>query len=257
MRNFGDYKPASHPQSVYGCPVTISGLVFTSRMKLDSKGLAGSATQWDYLLRARFLLNIQRINGLVNVLFSSEALQSTAPFRSEGVRGDILRSIVVFLHATFEVILRSCVPNPSKRISVYSASDLNKVLRLVGISAQPFKDLYPPLTQMAKRRKLIVHDADVSTTKDQGVGAWTIVDDWQSIMWLLAVPTFYYQLLISTGVASHLDHDRCKRLRRVMLSHVDFGKKLVNFPKQSRELQLEAVENLSATATDMAAILKT
>src|SRR4051812_35148605 len=99
-------------------------------MKLDSKRLAGSATKWDDLFRARFLLNVERINGLVNVLFSSEALQSTAPFRSEGVRADILRSIVVFLHATFEAILRSCVSSPSKRLSVYSASDLNKVLRL-------------------------------------------------------------------------------------------------------------------------------
>lgn len=66
------------------------------------------STKDELLLKARFHLNIGRINGLVGLLCSNEALGPTSLFQDqEGVRADIFRSVVVFLHATFEAVPRS------------------------------------------------------------------------------------------------------------------------------------------------------
>jgi hypothetical protein len=62
----------------------------------------------DKLMTARFTLNMERIHGLVKLIYSDIAsLRPTGAFKSEGPRADILRAIVVFLHATFEDVLRS------------------------------------------------------------------------------------------------------------------------------------------------------
>src|ERR1700693_564234 len=81
------------------------------------------------IIEVRFLLNMGRINRLLHLLYSNEALKPTGIFRSEGPRADILRSIVVFLHATFEVVLRSHVPRPDKRLCFYSTIDLDRAIK--------------------------------------------------------------------------------------------------------------------------------
>jgi hypothetical protein len=184
------------------------------------------------LLYARFHLNMRRIDDLTNlIVLDIDSLRPTGLFQSEGVRADILRTIVVFLHATFEDVLRSMARQPNKKISFYSGADIDKVLRQSGLDPRPFKPLYPPLTQMAKRRKRIVHEADLSKPTDTVSEVWTIVDDWQLIMWLMAVRGFYYQLRISVNAASAVERAMCERLRKAMQSHVDFGNQLRAFPE--------------------------
>jgi len=63
------------------------------------------------ILQTRFLLNMSRIHGLLRVTrLDYEELKPSAGFQSEGIRADILRSAVVFLHATFEDVVRSRIP---------------------------------------------------------------------------------------------------------------------------------------------------
>ena len=182
-------------------------------------------------LKARFHLNMSRINSLVKLLCSDfDQVKPTGLFKSSGTRADILRAIVVFLHATFEDVLRSQLPKPNKNLSFYSHTDIDKALKLSGIDAKPFKPLYPPLTQMAKRRKRIVHQADLAAHTTTVSEVWGIVDDWQLIMWLMAVPAFYYQLRMSTGVANVVERTMYERYRAAMLTHVDFGHQLLAFP---------------------------
>ena len=74
------------------------------------------------LLKSRFHLNMSRIGSLVNLLTSHDTPEQVKLFGdSEGVRADILRSIVVFLHATFEVVLRSHIPKQNSKFSFYRA----------------------------------------------------------------------------------------------------------------------------------------
>ena len=212
-------------------------------------------TTKDELLKTRFLLNMGRINGLVRLLYSNEALKPAGLFQSEGVRADILRSIVVFLHATFEVVLRSRIPKPNKSLSFYSRTDLDKALTLSGIDAKPFAPLYAPLTQMAKRRKRIVHEADFSGRTDVVSEAWGVADDWQLIMWFMTVEAFYYQLRISVNAASVIERTRFERLGKAMRSHVDFGNQLLAFPKVPPELQREALQKFVVTLKSIVATL--
>src|SRR6266478_9992652 len=106
----------------------------------------------DELPSERFRLNMKRIPGLVQLVVSNEALKPVGLFHSEGARAEILRSVVVFLHATVEDFVRSRLPKPRKRFAFYSSVDLDKVLKHSGIDATPVKWLYPPLTEMAKRK---------------------------------------------------------------------------------------------------------
>lgn len=205
------------------------------------------------LLETRFHLNMSRISGLVALLASHDALKSTTVFGSSGLaRADILRSIVVFLHATFEVALRGHLSNPSRSLSFYSRTDLEKALKFSGIDATPFRFLYPPLTQMAKRRKRIVHEADLLQGESH---EWGIADDWQLIMWLLAVPEFYYQLRISLDAANAVERTMHERLRIAMASHVTFGKQLMAFPAVSRELRSQALLEISVTLDSIVSTL--
>jgi hypothetical protein len=202
----------------------------------------------------RFRLNMSRITGMVQHLSSSDSLKPIQLFGySEGVRADILRSIVVFLHATFEVVLRGHLPRPNRSLSFYSSSDLDKALRLSKIDAIPFRDLYPPLTEMAKRRKRIVHEADWS---DHTSPQWGIVDDWQLIMWLLAVPAFYYRLSLSINPVASVDQARYDGLRSAMRDHVAFGKQLVALPEIPRELRLQALQESVTTLKRVIATLQ-
>ena len=90
------------------------------------------------LLYARFHLNMRRIDDLTNlIVLDIDSLRPTGLFQSEGVRADILRTIVVFLHATFEDVLRSIARQPNKKMSFYSGADIDKVLRQSGLDPAP------------------------------------------------------------------------------------------------------------------------
>jgi hypothetical protein len=199
-----------------------------------------------------------RINGLVKLIhLNVDELRPPGLFeQSDGVRGDILRAIVVFLHATFEDVLRSYIPKPNKSYSFYSRTDIDKALERCDIDPKPFKSLYAPLTQMAKRRKRIVHDADLSSRTDTIMQAWEFADDWQLIMWLMAVPAFYYQLRISKRVADKVEVSKYEKFRKAMLSHVDFGKHIVSFPKVPSELRIDALEKAAKFLETISTILK-
>jgi hypothetical protein len=209
------------------------------------------------LLKARFDLNTGRISGLLQLIFSDfDSLRPKGVFQSDGIRADILRSIVVFLHATFEDVLRSHVPKPNKKLSFYSGTDIDKALKQRGIDAGPFRPLYPPLAQMAKRRKQIVHEADLSSRTDTVSDAWGLADDWQLIMWFMAVGAFYYRLRMAVNAATVVERARYQTLWKAMLIHVEFGNQLVAFPEVPRELRREALEHTVITLETIVATLK-
>ena len=83
-----------------------------------------------------------------------------------------------------------------------------------------------------------------------------VVDDWQLIMWLFAVSAFYYRLPVSLGPANAVDRTMCERLRPAMLSHVDFSKQLIAFPKAAPDLRIEALQSVSGILKGIAAMLK-
>jgi hypothetical protein len=63
------------------------------------------------ILQTRFLLNMSRIHGLLRITrLDHDELKPKSIFHSEGISADILRSAVVFLHATFEDVVRSRIP---------------------------------------------------------------------------------------------------------------------------------------------------
>jgi hypothetical protein len=80
----------------------------------------------------RFSINMDRIKGLVNLSGSDiDARSLIYPFQTIGVKADICRTIVVFLHATFEDVLRTIARRQID--SAKSQEFLNKI-PLIGLS---------------------------------------------------------------------------------------------------------------------------
>ncbi len=74
---------------------------------------------------------MERIAGLVKLGFSDVVpMNSTAIFQFEGARSDILRTVIVFLHATFEDVLRTIA---RQRLALAESRILDNI-PLVGIS---------------------------------------------------------------------------------------------------------------------------
>ena len=206
-------------------------------------------------MTARFRLNMERIHGLVKLIHGDIALLKPTGFvQSEGPRAEILRAIVVFLHATFEDVLRSRARPYNKKFAFYSGADLDKILRRCRLDPSPFKPLYPPLTQMAKRRTRIVHCADLSNQTDTVSDAWTIADEWQLGMWLIAVPAFH-SLLTSIDHDDDVARANYKKLREAMDGYVVFGKQLVAFTDTPPELRIEALQKALQTVASVSAAL--
>jgi hypothetical protein len=191
---------------------------------------------------------------MVELLSSHDTLKPTKVFGiSSGARADILRAMVVFLHATFEVALRSLIPKLRGRWNFYSSNDLDRALRFCGIDATPFRCVYPTLTQLAKRRQRIVHNADFLRGQPH---EWSIADDWSLIMWLIAVPAFYYQLRISLRAATEVERAMPGNLRTAMARHVAFGKQMLALPAVPRKLRLEALQEIVVTLKSISSTLQ-
>ncbi len=79
------------------------------------------------LLKARFLVNMGRVSGLVKLVSSDiDQLRPTGFGQYEGAGADILRSVVVFLHATFETLLRSQIVHQRKKSGVSILAQISR-----------------------------------------------------------------------------------------------------------------------------------
>jgi hypothetical protein len=207
----------------------------------------------DELLKTRFELNMSRIKTVVDAAMAGS--ETTRLFEYAGAQGELRRAIVVFLHATFEVALRGHVSNAVKGFTFSGKSDLDKALKRSGVDPAQFAHLYQPLIQMARRRNRIVHQADLeddSTIAD----AWNVADEWQLMLWLMAVPAFFYKMRIERGIASAKEAEKYNWNLLAMEHHGTFAKQVLAFPSLPEHLRIQGLQEISATLQTTAASLK-
>ena len=177
-------------------------------------------------IKGRYELTMGRIAGLVQLVFSDiPQLKPTGFLEYTGASADLLRSTTVFLHAAFEDLVRS-LSDRRTSWSFHSRTDLEKRLKHAGIEPTAFESLYPPLTQLAKRRHRIVHHADLTPSTIQ-IAPWTITDYWQLSMWNLAVICFYYRLLMHFEPANHSIQHSHDRIMTAMSANVEFAHRML------------------------------
>lgn len=203
------------------------------------------------LLAVRFELNMGRLADLVRLVTSGRLPKGSKPFERTGVGADISRAIVVFLHATFEDILRTVGTakrgRNAKVESFGSWPPVKRILEQIGLDPTPFEDLKPPLKAMMERRHRIVHRADLSNPRDRTSATWTIADEWQLIMWLLTVVTFYSLLCVSMNPANDIERAAYQRRRKAMDRVVTFGKQLVGVGQAAPDRQSAALQEAFET----------
>jgi hypothetical protein len=207
--------------------------------------------------KARFTRNMGRIGAISRFLDSGvEGLEKATPLQSEGVRADILRAVVVFLHATTEDFIRSGLPRPNKKFTFSSAADIQKTLIKVSVDPAQFKDLFPALTQMAKRRIQIVHYADLPGAPDEVISPWKFADDWQLIHWHLTVVAFCYRLRRATGSIGKVEARALQNVEKALIKNVEFANAVIALGSMSPEQQKEEMAKLAAIVNDFKEALK-
>ena len=120
----------------------------------------------------RFNVNMARIAGLMSLALSGDR-QPNSFMQYEGVKADIFRFIVVFLHATVEDLVRTQLPH-NRSFSFQSGTDIDKALKHAGFDSSSLRPFYRPLTAMARRRNRIVHEADLASLTSTVVEPWSI-----------------------------------------------------------------------------------
>jgi hypothetical protein len=142
------------------------------------------------------------------------------------IESELRRSAVSFLHSMFENLLRENLMNGSRKWTFSGASDLNKALKNAGIDPESFTGLYRPLSELAKRRHRLSHHADIVEGTLEVV--WDIADEWQMVMWMLAVQSFYYRLCVEMKVGDVEElRENVLRMDEAMNQHVGYGKLMV------------------------------
>lgn len=163
------------------------------------------------LLDARFRLNMSRINGLVMLVFSNiDPLRQTEALKSDGVRADILRTIVVFLHATFEDVLRTMA---RERIASAKSQVLDKI-PLVGTSGSGRAEKFHLGALNEHRGKTVdqlIHESVETYLDRESFGSCGDVDD---VLTQMALDTTPFKPLYS-------DLDRMMKRRHRIVHEAD------------------------------------
>lgn len=196
-------------------------------------------------INVRFKTNMKRIGAITTFLhFGAENLTPTGFLRSEGVRADILRAVLVFLHAGIEDFARSHLPRPNKHFTLSSEADIKRALSRLNIDSRPFAHLFPPLTQLAKRRHQIVHRADLQVGQIDAVSAWEVADEWQLIYWNLAVVAFYHRIRAATGPIGKVEQRALANAENGLVKHVEFGRAIIALKDLPTEQRMEGLKKL-------------
>jgi hypothetical protein len=200
-------------------------------------------------LAQKYAAAIKPVNRLVRFLEGNEDLKQKFLFKTHEERADVLRYVVLRLYGAVEAILQHCTGKNSP-IECSSRSALEKMLVRSKIDPAPFRELYGPLVQLSRRRHRIAHK-DGSAANE-----WEVADDWQIIMWLLAVGAFYCRLRMSLNIATTADEEHYARDLKAMRTHIDVAKQMIAFPKVNPESRIEALQAMKSALDSTAAVLR-
>lgn len=208
-------------------------------------------------MQDRFSLNMRRITGLILLAFKDERERNPKAFlTATKASADLFRLIVVFLHAAVEDQVRSIVPK-GKGFLFYAGSDIDKAIKRAGLDPAPLTELYKPLSQLAKRRGRIVHEADFESRLDTAVSDWGVTDFWLLTHWLIATIAFNYRLLELCVGAHDVFRQKYANALSAMEKHREFGMALTGVPANGTpEEQRQALANLARLLDEVLLAMK-
>jgi hypothetical protein len=197
----------------------------------------------------RYVINSNRVAGLMTLVMSSTGEMKPKNFMTySGVSADVIRAIVVFLHATVEDLIRTQIPK-NEKFTFQGRGDIEKAMKKIGRSAAPLRRLYNPLTQLARRRTRIVHYGDMPSNSSEPTPDWGIEDVWCLLQWTLAVNAFAYLLLEILTEPNEVFSAKYHAMFKAMDDHVAFGNLLAKFPKGDITAQQETLQKMSDQLT--------
>jgi len=145
-----------------------------------------------------------RVNRLIAL---GQRLKQTPSDRSDDL-ADLYRSAIVFLHASFEDMLRTTIEIRGAHSAKQTYGKIEVVvaaLRKLNLDPTSFRPLFPELSALMDRRHRIVHEADLATPNAVTDNPWTIGDDYQLIIWVFVVTAFASRLRVALDPSEIVD----------------------------------------------------
>lgn len=117
------------------------------------------------LIQKKFVINANRVGQFL--ILATDQSKTKLVQKFEDGPADLIRSAIVFLHATFEDALRTVaekrLPESDFTKSTFGNTDrrVREILPRLNLVVSEFEDLFPHIDAIMKRRHRIVHRADL------------------------------------------------------------------------------------------------
>lgn len=196
-------------------------------------------------IKQRFYTNMRRVGALTAHALSIK-LEDGEPATAGDLKSDLLRANAVFLHASFEDLLRNVQPRARSGWTFNGDTDLRRALKRIPLDAASFEDLMAPLRQLARSRIRIVHFADLGALQDATVRKWGFVDEWLSGHWALAAGLFFHRLMHRLGPTTLVEDRARENSERAFSMNLEVGRLLTKFPPVPDEKRKQALADISA-----------
>ena len=193
-----------------------------------------------------------RVNRLVSL---GQRLKQTPSDRSDEL-ADLYRSAIVFLHASFEDMLRTTLEirlGHAPKRSFGKVDVVVKALRELGLDPVPFRPLFPEMSAFMARRHRIVHEADLPTANAVTDAPWNLGDDYQLVVWIFVVVAFASRLRTILDPSQIVDEWFAEQRIGIIEKLTDARQKFVSAPIEGKKLALQAMAD---TVAEIQALLK-
>jgi len=212
------------------------------------------------LRRKRFEVNMARVNRLMNLAQRLQTMEGSSP---DDI-ADLYRSTIVFLHASFEDVLRTAYTSRTGKDETLTFGGPKKVrwlLEYFGLSEVPYHELLSVLASLMRRRHAIVHRGDLKEPGATSVDLWRFNDDYQLVIWIFAVVGFVCRFNADLHIHAQLPKEDANHVADLWFANdrTEIVRRLVEARKQfnrfSRSLHEERMAALKRFEQDSGAIL--
>ena len=215
------------------------------------------------LINKRFQVNMSRVARLINLGAHLKQTRGQNPDELAALTdrpdevADLHRSTVVFLHASFEDMLRTTADNRLGHVPKRTFGKVDVVVKLLGdlhLDPAPFQPLFSEMSTLMNRRHRIVHEADLPTPDAVTDVPWTIGDDYQLAIWLFVVVTFKARLTAELDPSQIVDGWFAEERTGILQKLIEARRTLI--ATDSFEEKKRCLQAMTDTLAEILAILK-
>jgi hypothetical protein len=209
------------------------------------------------LAKQRFYINIGRVNAVTEHALNLP-IDDSGDERERRVTlvADLVRAVTVFLHASFEDLVRTLQGRRGKGWSFSGRADLERALGRLSLDPAEFRDLFPSLQSLARTRISIVHYADLRSPNEAPPSPRGMASLWFASYHVLGVGAFFYRLMNKLGPTTLVEDRARENADRAFVDNIDIARAILAAANAPREERLGHFDTIRAKLDALLDVLK-